>query len=119
MSWDQTETTNEVQGENNTIEAMRRALRLGTVFDGSQLVSDPSGEQASKGEVDMMWDGNGRDDWRHAFGAKNVVSETENADNAEEAMGKCDSHEQVPSGVTPGQGVKLVTYSDSVHGETL
>ena len=54
MSWDQTETTNDVQGENNTIEAMRRALRLGTVFDGSQLVSDPSGEQASKGEVDMM-----------------------------------------------------------------
>ncbi|PUZ46646.1 hypothetical protein GQ55_7G098200 [Panicum hallii var. hallii] len=63
MSWDQTESTNDIQGENNMIEAMRRALRLGTVFDESQLPNDPSGKQASKGEVDMMGDGNSRDDW--------------------------------------------------------
>ncbi|KAG2571331.1 hypothetical protein PVAP13_7KG077365 [Panicum virgatum] len=37
MSWDQTESSNEIQGKNSMIEAMRRALRLGTVFIESQL----------------------------------------------------------------------------------
>jgi hypothetical protein len=48
----------------------------------------------------------------HAFGDKNVVSETQNADNAKGAMGKCDSDKQVPSGIAQGRVVMLVTYSD-------
>ncbi|RLM75006.1 hypothetical protein C2845_PM15G04640 [Panicum miliaceum] len=48
MSWDQTESSNEIQAETSMIEAMRRALRLGAVFDESQLPNDPSGKQASE-----------------------------------------------------------------------
>ena len=119
MSWDQTESSNEIQGKNSMIEAMRRALRLGTVFIESQLPNDPSGKQANKCEVDMVVDGNGRDDWTHAFGDKNVVSETQNADNAKGAMRKCDSDMQVPSGTAQRRVANLVTYSDSEDGEML
>ena len=93
MSWDETAgNTQETQGK-TVYEAMRRALQLGTVFDESQLPNDPFGRQASKGEVDIMGDGYGRDDWT------------------------CDSYKQVPNGDAQAQVVKLVTYSDSEDGE--
>jgi hypothetical protein len=117
MSWDETGNTQETQGK-TMYEAMRRALKLGTVFDESQLPNDPFGRQASKGEVDMTGDGYGRDDWTYAFGGNSVVSETQNAENAKGVMGtKCDSDKQVPNGDAQAQVMKLVTYSDSEDGE--
>ncbi|OEL16759.1 Two-component response regulator ORR29 [Dichanthelium oligosanthes] len=109
MSWDQTEST----------EATRRALQLGTVFDESQLPNDPSGRQASKGEVDMMGDDNCPNDWTYAFGDKNVVSETHNADNGKGVMDQGDSDKQVSNCDAQARVVKLVTYSDSEDDEAL
>ncbi|CAN6275498.1 unnamed protein product [Urochloa humidicola] len=114
MPLDQPESTEEIQAK-NTYEAMRRALKFGIVFDESQLLSDPLVKQPSKGEVDMIGDGNGREDWTYAFSDKNVVSETHNAGNTNGVKDKGDSD----SKDAQAQVLKIVEYSDSEDGEEL
>ncbi|CAN6227673.1 unnamed protein product [Urochloa humidicola] len=109
MYLDQTESTEETQAK-NTYEAMRRALKFGIVFDESQILNDPSVEPSRKGEVNMIRDGNGREDSTYTFSDKNVVSETHNAGNANGVMDKGNYDAQV---------LKIVNYSDSEDGEEL
>ena len=118
MSLDHTEIIEETQS-NMLYEAMRRALQLGTVFEESQLPNDPSGKDAGKVEIDMMRDGNYRDAGTYAFGDKNEVYETHNADDNAKVMGKDDSDKLDSYGDELRPVVTLVTYSDSEEGETL
>ncbi|CAL5028120.1 unnamed protein product [Urochloa decumbens] len=114
MSWDQTECNEETQ-DNNVYEAMRTALKFGTIFDESQLLNDLPVNQASKGEVDMNADRNGRGDWTYVMGDKVVVSETHNACNAKGLMEKDDSDTEDAQ----GRVSKIVDYSDSEDDEGL
>ncbi|CAN6275502.1 unnamed protein product [Urochloa humidicola] len=114
MPLDQTESTEEIQAK-NTYEAMRRALKFGIVFDESQLLSDPLVKPPSKGEVDMIGDGNGREDRIYAFSDKYGVSETHNAGNANGVMDKGDSD----SKDAQARVLKIVEYSDSEDGKEL
>ncbi|CAD6264058.1 unnamed protein product [Miscanthus lutarioriparius] len=118
VSLDHTEIIEETQS-NMLYEAMRRALQLGTVFEESQLPNDPSGKDAGKVEIDMMRDGNYRDAGTYAFGDKNEVYETHNADDNAKVMGKDDSDKLDSYGDELRPVVTLVTYSDSEEGETL
>ncbi|EES10543.1 hypothetical protein BDA96_06G038700 [Sorghum bicolor] len=104
---------------NMLYEAMRRALQLGTIFEESQLPIVPSGKDTRKVNVDMMRDGNYRDAGTYAFGDKNEVSETQNADDNAKVMSKDDSHKMDSCGDELRPVVTLVTYSDSEDGETL
>ncbi|CAL5032872.1 unnamed protein product [Urochloa decumbens] len=115
MFLDQIESSEETQSK-YTYEAMRRALKFGIVFDESQLLNDPPVKQASKGEVDMIGDGNSGEDWTYAFSDKNVVSESHNAGNANGIMEKGDPNS---NDAAQAQVFKLVAYSDSEDGEEL
>jgi hypothetical protein len=118
MSLDHTKIIEETQS-NMLYEAMRRALQLGTIFEESQLPNDPSGKDARKVEVDMMRDGNYRDARTYAFGDKNEVSKTHNADDNAKVMSKDDSDKLDSYGDELRPAMVLVTYSDSKDGETL
>ncbi|CAL5017635.1 unnamed protein product [Urochloa decumbens] len=111
---DQTKSTEETLAK-NTYEAMRRALKFGIVFDESQLLNDPPTKQESKGEIDLIRDGNGREEWSYTFSDKNVVYEIHDVGNTNGVMDKGDSNSE---DVQP-QVVKLVAYSDSEDGEEL
>ncbi|CAL5032870.1 unnamed protein product [Urochloa decumbens] len=114
MSWDPTECNEETQ-DNNVYEAMRTALKFGTIFDESQLLNDPPVNQARKGEVDRKADSSGRGDWTYVMGDKNVVSETHNACNAKGVMEKDDYVTEDAK----RQVSKIVDYSDSEDDEGL
>ncbi|XP_066347608.1 two-component response regulator ORR29-like [Miscanthus floridulus] len=118
VSLDHTEIIEETQS-NMLYEAMRRALQLGTIFEESQLPNDPSGKDAGKVEIDMMRDGNYRDAGTYAFGDKNEVYETHNADDNAKVISKDDSDKLDSYGDELRPVVTLVTYSDSEEGETL
>lgn len=118
MSLEYKEIIEETQS-NMLYEAMRRALQLGTIFEESQLPIVPSGKDTRKVNVDMMRDGNYRDAGTYAFGDKNEVSETQNADDNAKVMSKDDSHKMDSCGDELRPVVTLVTYSDSEDGETL
>jgi hypothetical protein len=93
---------------------MRRALQFGTVFDESQLPKDPPVKKTSKGEIDMVGDGNSEMDWTYTFGNKNVVPEAHNAGNPKGVTEKGDSD----SGDVQEQVLKIVAYSDSEDDES-
>ncbi|CAN6371988.1 unnamed protein product [Urochloa humidicola] len=120
--------TKETEGNQVYYEAMQRALRLGVVFDESQLIrNDPSGEEANRGEVDMTASGgDAQVDNTFAFGdIKEVMSKVANSgirvanrDGVKEAMSKvANSGIRVPYGGDQTRVVKLVSYSDSEDDE--
>ncbi|XP_062227340.1 two-component response regulator ORR29-like [Phragmites australis] len=116
-SHDQTETLAEEMQGNKVYVAMQKALQLGTVFDELQLSNDPSGDEAKKGEEDMMGDGDARDDGTtFEVGEAKVVSKIQDFDDAKEVTNRGDS-DTVSGSVDQAGVVNLVNYSDSEDDE--
>ncbi|CAN6234670.1 unnamed protein product [Urochloa humidicola] len=95
--------------------AMRRSIQFGTMYDESQFLCFPSGDEGTEYGLDTMEDGVAEYGDTSAFGFSAEVSTADSfsADGTNEILNNNNSEGQDFKGDEAGKAVKLVDYSDS------
>ncbi|CAO1939119.1 unnamed protein product [Urochloa humidicola] len=106
--------------DNSAQAAMRRSIQFGTMYDESQYLYFPTGDEGTEYGLHMMEDGVVEYDITSAFSFSAEVSATADsfsADSTNDILNNNSSEEQDCQEDNAGKAMKLVDYSDSEDDE--
>ncbi|CAL5034858.1 unnamed protein product [Urochloa decumbens] len=104
--------------DNIALAAMRRSIQFGTMYDESQFLYFPSGDEGTESGLDMKEDGAAEYGDTSASGFSEVsTADSFSADGTNDILNNNSSEEQDCQGDKAVKAVKLVDYSDSEDDE--